>query len=45
MRSVINERDQLLKQKENLCGNYKDSKRELFHKVNMINPFFVMYIS
>lgn len=36
MRSVIDERDQLLKQKDNLCGNYKDIKRELTHKVSII---------
>ena len=36
MRSVIDERDQLLKQKDNLCDNYKDTKRELIHKVSMI---------
>ena len=35
MRLIIDERDQLLKQKDNLCGNYKDTKKELLYKVSV----------
>jgi len=36
MRSIIDERDQLMKQKDNLCGNYKDTKRELIYKKSQV---------
>ena len=42
MRLIIDERDQLLKQKDNLCGNYKDTKKELLYKVSVIRDLLLI---